>query len=151
MTATTPQDLKKTLGGAAYTLMGMVTAMKFQPYECRLLVPGDDPVEGHMMIAAVSNNKFAGGGFEVGPKASMTDGLLDLAVISHDLEFKVATVLKEIQDPFNEENRYMRYRQLANFTIESDTKLHCNLDGEAVRKKKLRFTILPGHLRLVMP
>ncbi len=151
VTASTPQDIKKVLGGGAYTLMGMVTAMKFEPYEGSIVVPGRDPKKGQMLVAAVGNNRFAGGGFEVGPKASMTDGLLDLAVISHDKEFNIATVLKELKDPFNEQNRYVHYRQLADFTIECERKLHCNLDGEAVQKKKLRFTVLPRHLRLVMP
>jgi diacylglycerol kinase family enzyme len=43
---------------------------------------------------------------------------------------------------------HVAYHQLAEFTIESDQKLHCNLDGEPVQKKKLRFSIRPRHLRV---
>ena len=32
------------------------------------------------------------------------------------------------------------------FTIESDRKLHCNLDGEPILKKRLEFSVLPQHL-----
>lgn len=151
VTATTPQDMKKLLGGGAYTLMGLVTAMKFEPYECSVSTPDGVGREGQVLVAAVGNNRFAGGGFEVAPKASMSDGLLDLAVITHDAEFSIAAVLKELKDPFNEKNRYLQYRQLADFTIHCDRKLPCNLDGETVQKKQLRFTVLPSHLRLVMP
>jgi diacylglycerol kinase family enzyme len=45
-------------------------------------------------------------------------------------------------------NRFVTYRQLAEFTIDADQPLHCNLDGEPVCKKKLRFSILPRHLKI---
>ncbi|MEP4079893.1 lipid kinase YegS [Haloferula sp.] len=151
VTATTPQDLKKKLGGGAYTLMGLAKVRNFQPYAGRVLVPGKEPIEGAMLIAAVGNNRFAGGGFEVAPKASMTDGLLDLAVINHATGINLAAVLGELKDPFNENNRYLLYRQWEEFTLESDTPLHCNLDGEPVSKRSLRFSVLRRHLRLVMP
>ena len=35
----------------------------------------------------------------------------------------------------NSENKNMVYRQLEEFTIESDQKLHCSLDGEPIAKK----------------
>jgi len=37
ITATTPQDMKKFLGGMAYSIMGFVKA--FQLYEGRLILP----------------------------------------------------------------------------------------------------------------
>ena len=39
VTASTPPQLKKALGGAAYSLMGVVTAAKMNPYECRFKAP----------------------------------------------------------------------------------------------------------------
>ena len=44
------------------------------------------------------------------------------------------------------DNQHIFYRQLPEFTIESKKRLHCNLDGEPVRKKKLRFSVLPQRL-----
>ncbi len=81
ITATTPVDLKKKLGGGAYTLMGLVKAMNLKPYTGRLLIPGEDPIEGNLLFGAVGNNHFAGGGFDVAPHAKMDDGLLDLTAI----------------------------------------------------------------------
>ncbi|MFW2405998.1 MAG: lipid kinase YegS [Gammaproteobacteria bacterium] len=148
ITATTPVDLKKALGGAAYTLMGMVMALKLTPYEGRLIIPGEEPVEGSMLFMAVGNNHFAGGGFDVAPHAKLDDGLLDLTAIRADGGVKLAGIDKEIADPMNPDNKVLFYRQLPEFTIESEKKLHCNLDGEPVRKKKLHFSIRPRHLRV---
>ena len=104
-----------------------------------------------MLVAAVGNNRYAGGGFDVAPRASLRDGLLDLALISHDDEFTLPMAIREFQDPFNEENRYVHYWQLEKFTIESREKLHCNLDGEPIRKRKMRFSVLPRHLQVAIP
>jgi diacylglycerol kinase family enzyme len=61
----------------------------------------------------------------------------------------VSDLRSEINDPTNPENKHVGYRQLAEFTIRSDRKMHCNLDGEPVLKKKFRFSVLPRHLSVV--
>lgn len=148
ITATTPIQLKKALGGAAYTLMGMLKAMGATPYPGRVLIPGEEPIEGSMLFAAVGNNHLAGGGFDVAPKAKLDDGLLDLVVIRGDAGIQLGSIGKELEDPMNPDNVFIAYRQLAEFTIESDQKLHCNLDGEPIQKKNLRFSVRPKHLRV---
>jgi lipid kinase YegS len=146
ITATTPVELKKRLGGGAYTLMGMVKAMKLTPYTGRLLIPGQETIAGNMLFGAVGNNHFAGGGFDIAPNAKLDDGLLDLTAIMHSPGFSPTELARELEDPMNSGNRFVLYRQLPEFTIEADQKLHCNLDGEPVSKKILRFKILPRHL-----
>ena len=41
------------------------------------------------------------------------------------------------------------YRQLAEFTLESDRDLHFNLDGEPILTPRVTFSVLPGHLGVV--
>ena len=148
ITATTPVELKKRLGGGAYTLMGMVKAMNLAPYTGRLLIPGQDTVEGNLLFGAVGNNHFAGGGFDIAPNAALDDGLLDLTAIMQNPGFSLTDLARELENPMNPDNRFVAYRQLAEFMIDADKPLHCNLDGEPVSKKKLRFRILPRHLRV---
>ena len=145
ITATTPVEMKKALGGGAYTIMGMIKAFKLKPYEGRLLVPGEKPVDGNMLFMAVGNNRLAGGGFEVAPKARLDDGLLDLAVVS-----KGQGVLKrmksELEMPDSPDNEFLHYLQLPEFTIETKQDVHFNLDGEPTKQRKLKFSVLPKHL-----
>jgi diacylglycerol kinase family enzyme len=69
--------MKKFLGGMAYSIMGFVKAFQLEPYEGRLILPDGVVKEGSMLIMAVGNGRFAGGGYEVAPQAILTDGLLD--------------------------------------------------------------------------
>ena len=70
------------------------------------------------------------------------------AVIVHGPGFNPTELARELEEPMNPDNRFVAYRQLAEFTIESDQKLHCNLDGEPVAKKTLRFSVLPGRIKM---
>lgn len=149
ITATTPGKLKKTLGGAAYTLMGLIKAFDLQPYEGRLLVPGEEPVEGSMLLMAVGNNRLAGGGFEVAPEARLDDGLLDLAIVRHEPGMELKRLVAELKTPTSPDNKYLYYRQLAEFTVEAKRELHFNLDGEPVLTDRLTFSVLPNHLEVV--
>ena len=80
----------------------------------------------------------------------MTDGLLDLAVLTYGADFTATTAIRELGDPFNPENRCVIYRQIKEFTLESDRDLFCNLDGEPLRARTLHFTVLPTQLRLAI-
>ena len=148
VTATTPIKLKKALGGGAYTLMGMVKALNLTPYPGQLLVPGEDPVEGGMLFMAVGNNHYCGGGFDIAPMAKLDDGLLDLTAILVDRGFNLAGIRDELENPMNPNNKHVYYRQLSEFTIKSEQKLHCNLDGEPIHEKQLKFSILPNRLQV---
>jgi diacylglycerol kinase family enzyme len=101
-----------------------------------------------MLFMAVGNNHFAGGGFDIAPYAKLDDGLLDLTAITVDHGFNLSGIRQELENPMNPDNKHVAYRQLPEFTIKSEQKLHCNLDGEPIRKKKLAFSVLPKHLRV---
>jgi YegS/Rv2252/BmrU family lipid kinase len=146
ITATTPIELKKKLGGTAYSLVGLTKVFNLAPYTGRLLIPGEDPLDGEMLFMAVGNNRYAGGGFDVAPHAKVDDGLLDLAAVRHPRSINLTQLNRELEDPMNPGNEFLYYRQLPEFTIEADEKLHWNLDGEPVLKKRLTFSVLPQHL-----
>lgn len=149
ITATTPADMKKVLGGGAYTIMGIVKAFNLEPYEARLLVPGEDPIDLAMLFMAVGNSRLAGGGYEVAPQAVTDDGLLDLSVVQHGGGVDLARLKEEIDKPDDPGNRYVYYRQLPEFTLESNRDLHFNLDGEPILTRRVTFSVLPQHIGVV--
>jgi len=149
VTATTPQDMKKLLGGMAYSIMGFVKAFQFEPYEGRLILPDGVVKEGSMLIMAVGNSRFAGGGYEVAPQASVTDGLLDVAVVSGLRPDNLSRMVEELRDPVNPRNEHLLYRQLSTFTIETGKPLHVNLDGEPIKGTHFEFQCCPEALSVV--
>ncbi len=150
ITATTPQDMKKSLGGAAYSIMGFAKAFQLEPYEGRIILPDGSVEEGSMLVMAVGNNRFAGGGYQIAPRASLTDGLLDVAVISGTRPETINRLAAELKDPTNTKNEHLLYRQLSDFRIESKKPLHVNLDGEPVKGISFDFHCCPRALAVVL-
>jgi lipid kinase YegS len=150
VTATTPQDMKKLLGGVAYSIMGFVKAFQLEPYEGRLILPDGVVKEGSMLIMAVGNSRFAGGGYEVAPQANLTDGLLDIAIVSGLLSEDLSRIVGELRDPTSPRNEHLLYRQLSAFTIETQKPLHVNLDGESTKGTQFEFRCIPKALAVVL-
>ncbi len=150
VTAETPAHLKTVLGGAAYSLMGLVTASKMTPYTGKLITPEGEE-HGAMILMAVGNGRLAGGGFPVTPRALLDDGLLDVMLIM-DVEFRdFGVLLSELLNLGAPENHYVIYRQLKSVRIEADQPLHMNLDGEPILEKAFEFEVLPRRIPFILP
>ncbi len=151
VTANTPPQMKKALGGVAYSLMGVVTAAKMNPYQCRFKLPDGTIREGGMIVMAVGNGRQCGGGFQVTPRALLNDGLLD-AMVVHDTDIQqFGTLLTELSNLGQESGEYVAYVQVPQLEIESDEPLQLNLDGEPYRSERFKFSIAPAKLSFILP
>jgi YegS/Rv2252/BmrU family lipid kinase len=150
VTTNTPKELKQVLGGAAYSLMGFLTALKFRPYEARLTI-GKERLEETLLMLAVGNGRQSGGGYEVAPRAWLDDGLLDLVCVRDADLTKWRAVYQEMANPDWHENEYVDYRQLRSFQFETDEPFQMNLDGEPLVGTRFEFEIVERRLPFVLP
>jgi lipid kinase YegS len=150
VTATTPPRMKDMMGGAAYSLMGLVTALQMSPYRGTLITP-EERIDGEMLLMAVSNGRQAGGGYVVGPGAFLNDGLLDVLVVPNVAIDQLGPVLRDLVNLGKGPLEHVYYRRLASLEIHSEQPLYMNLDGEPMLDTHFRFRVLPKRLRLVLP
>ena len=109
VTATTPPELKRLLGPAAYTVMGAILATKFHPYQGRLTLP-DREITGSGLVAIVCNGRQTGGAFQVAPHARLDDGLLDILLIREIPAAALLTAARELQE-LSPNGEYISYWQ----------------------------------------
>lgn len=151
VTANTPPELKKAIGGAAYSIMGIVTAAKMTPHHCTVTLADGTKRQGQMFAMAVGNSIQCGGGQQLTPHAFLDDGLLDLMVV-HDVDLQsFGTILGEMSRLQDKSNRNISYVQAESFKIESDRPVQVNLDGEPMRHSSYVFRAIPKALRFVLP
>lgn len=154
VTANTPVELKNFLGGGAYTLSGLVQALKFKPYEGRATFP-HKRIANNLLIAAVCNGRTAGGGQPLAPKALLNDGLLDTFTIRAFSVIETPQVIQELQQSVPEtepNNSFIRRFRVPWFEAELDRPIHINLDGEPYSAtSQIRFSVLPQAIRVVLP
>jgi len=149
VTATTPPELKRLLGPAAYTVMGAILAMNVHHYRGRLTLP-DREITGSGPVAIVGNGRQTGGGVQVTPRARIDDGLLDVLVVRQIPPIALLTAARELQE-LSADGGYISYQQTPWAEVYPEEAIPVNLDGEPVRFTNVRYEAVPRAIRLVVP
>ena len=148
VTATTPPELKRLLGPAAYTVMGAILAVNVHHYRGRLILP-DREITGSGPVAIVGNGRQAGG-VQVTPRARIDDGLLDVLVVRQIPPIALLTAARELEE-LSPDGEYISYQQTPWAEVYPEEAIPVNLDGESVPFSNVRYEAVPGAIRLVVP
>jgi len=150
ITTSTPVGLKRLLGGGAYSLMGMLKAWNYQPYEGHIRWP-DGEARVPLFMLAIGNGCQAGGGQQLAPSARLDDGLLELLFVRH---FNSLGDLKRIIDELEnlpQDGEFVRYLRVPWVEFDSAGAFPLNLDGEPRRYEHFRASLDRDALPLVVP
>jgi len=149
ITATTPPELKRVLGPAAYTVMGAILATNLHHYQGSLILP-DREVIGRGPVAIVGNGRQAGGGVQVTPRACIDDGLLDVLVVREIPALALLTAARELQE-LSPDGEYISYWQTPWAEVHTEEEIPVNLDGEPMQFSSVRYEAVPRAIRLIVP
>lgn len=149
VTTNTPVALKNFLGGGAYTLSGLVQAINFVPYKGQVKISGK-VIDGKVIVGAICNGRQAGGGQVLAPDALIDDGLIDLIALDYFPTEDIPKVIQELIDQGQNGTYVKRYR-IASVEWSSEDVMPINLDGEPISETKVRFEVVPGAIKLVVP
>lgn len=145
----TPQELKKSLGWAAYILEGIKTIPAIRPWHMKISFDAGE-VEDDFLFGMVSNTKRVGGfDLKIKSEVSISDGLMELILIRKpknpvDNPKLIAAILA--QDMTSE---FITFVHTQHISFESDEDLPWTVDGEpggSMRSGKA--TILAGAIEL---
>lgn len=150
VTASTPPELKRFLGGASYALMGVILSLNLQPHDGEMHLPGSTSHKGSILVGAVGNGRQAGGGVVLTPKAFLDDGLVDVLYVRQFPVSDLGQVLQELSS-LPEEGKYVGYVQTPCFDFEHPHPIAVNLDGEPQQLQNGSVSVIPHALKIVMP
>lgn len=140
----------KWIGGRAAFALGSVRAMStYRNAPVTIKVDGKPWHEGRVVVGAIANGRFFGGGMQVAPEADPTDGRFDVVVLG-DLTFAESVRIgprlytgKHLGSP--------RVLFTRGTVVEAapldDRPVYIDTDGETPGRLPLRATISPGALR----
>lgn len=149
VTMSTSESLKSSVGGIAYALQGMLL-MANDPTYSRRFTWDDGRSEADVLMATIANGTMAGQTV-VAPRASLTDGRLDLVEIPNFTTSEFPAFLRESQNLATEEPQLIRYQQLDGMLVEADEPVPIAVDGELMTAQRLEVRVHPGHVRMVLP
>lgn len=141
------EDVKKRFHGILPYLIGVVRAIfRYRPVHVVWMADGECGEED-VLLCAVANGRFIGGGIPICPDATPDDGLLDLVVVENkprwQLPFYLPGLLmgRVLRFPFT------RHRRCRTVTIASPG-MRMNVDGEILPTDEAVLSVMPGRLKL---
>ncbi|WP_211224657.1 lipid kinase YegS [Oceanospirillum beijerinckii] len=151
ITTSTPEELKRALGGVAYFLTGMTQFTSISAVEGEVKAP-DFHWQGAFMVLGVGNGRQAGGGHELCPDACLDDGLLDLSILPQDDQRSLAETVQYLMlDGGTALQHAMVTKRVPWLEIRARQLLNINLDGEPISGQCVRFEVCPSALGLHLP
>lgn len=145
----TPQTWKSVLGGAAYSLSGLATLARSEPFTIEL--ESDDlHWRGNALVIAVANARTAGGGYQLAPVARLDDGVLDILIVPQAGLTDYAKAASELSTPPDEVEPEVLIRgQAKSLRLTASGGIPFNLDGEPRDGTCFDIGLVPGALRVV--
>jgi len=144
----------KRLGGRIAFLSATVgTLFSYENTDVWITADQGERERRRVMLAALGNGRFFGGGMKICPEAALDDGLFDLITVG---DFSRTEVLANVGRLYSgthlelEEVQSTRVRRLQVEPVEADALIPVELDGETPGHLPAIFEILPAalHVRL---
>jgi diacylglycerol kinase (ATP) len=134
---------KKLSGKASYLLSILKNILSFHEKHCDIII-GEESFSQDCFMISAANGKRYGGGFNVTPKASVNDGLLDISIVGTISPVKRMKYLPVIEKGEHTELDFIKYRQIKSIHIKSTTKIPAHIDGEFLFEQAYDIEILPN-------
>ena len=144
-TAETPADAKEALGALAYAITGVRKLADLTPTEARLETP-DAELDLEFLVLAVGNGRMTGGGTMLTPRASVTDGLLDVCIVEPRARRDFARLALRFRRGDHLDSDGVRYLQVPWLRVVAGRAITVNVDGEPREIDTLDYRARPGDL-----
>ena len=144
--AQTAMRIGRRLGASRYPLAFVARLPRFPKAKVKITTERRT-IETEALAVIMANAQFFAGGWNVAPKATLIDGVLDIQVINCDKTSAPALVPKVIKgthlgDPA------VRRLSAAEFSIETDPLWPVECDGEPVGNTTVRGRVVPAAISL---
>jgi lipid kinase YegS len=149
-TAATPADAKDALGALAYAITGARKLIDLEPIKARFSAPGLE-MESIFLVLAVGNGRATGGGTLLTPKASLTDGLLDVCIVDARPRRDLARLALRFRKGQHVGRPGVHYHQLPSLRVIAERPIIVNVDGEPTTVTTLDYRARPSDLRVYIP
>ena len=138
-------------GFRAYAVSTIVNVIKGIAEHYVVKINGQTIDADHTLIC-VCNGRFYGGGFNPGPTADPTDGVLDVLLVKKVSRLKVAAVIGKYKSGrYKELPDIVRHVQTREITILCDKPTSINLDGELRVAQEVTMSVAEEKVRFFYP
>ena len=114
-----------------------------------ILRHGIKEIQAEPMIISICNGAFYGGGYQIAPKSSLTDGIFDVYYADKFQKFHMLSLLPKLRKGKHEGKRYIHKFRTNHVEITTEEEVTFNVDGEKVKGTHFVLDVLPKAIHLV--
>ena len=143
----------KRFGSAAYTLAGLRALLRFKNKPMTVDIDGATHQLEKAQQVVIANCQFFGGGMQMAPSASPTDGVFDVILIKNAGKVETMRGMNDIRGGkhLDQNNPKMELMYGKRVSVSSPEKVRIDVDGEAVGYLPALFEIQPGAIEFIWP
>ena len=130
-----------------YNASIVYTFIKFKHKRMKLHTNIKD-IDSKYTILSICNGAYYGGGFNIAPKAELTDGLLDIYYGEKMSKIKMIPLLLKMKKGKHEGKRKIHKFRTNHIEIDFEKEITFNVDGEKVTNNHFTIDILPKIITL---
>ncbi len=144
--------MERLRGAPAYIYAAVKEVFRFGAFPVHLEGQGISE-DLRCLSLGVANGKYCGGGFMLAPRASVDDGLIDVAAIGDFPRMERLLRLPQARAGKHLKLPQVRYVQVPRIRVSSDAKLIAHMDGEPYELPRAAFEVgvVPKALRVLVP
>lgn len=137
-------------GRLAYLFSILYTVFQKRVYNITMDIDGKRQ-NRTILLAAVANGRYYGGGMLPAPEAQLNDGLLDVCLVEQVSRVKILSFFPKYINGTHGEMREVSFHRGRKITVESDKNICLNIDGEIFIEKIIEFEIIKDGIRIIFP
>ena len=100
-------------------------------------------LEEKYSMVSICNGNFYGGGFNIAPKAKLTDGLFDIYYAEKINKIRMIPLLLKVKKGMHEGKRHIHKFRSNHIELELEEEITFNVDGEKLKGKKFVIDLIP--------
>ena len=149
------KKMKLSTPGMSY-IFGVVVAL-FKKYGTKMRVVFDDGevIDSELLLTAIANGRYCGGGFNAVPEALLDDGLIDIAIIKKISRLTFIGLVGSYKKGTYLSNpkamKIIKYKRVPHFKMEFDEPIPICIDGEIKGAITVDFSVVKNGFNFVIP
>lgn len=144
-------NLKKVIkSGISYAISVFYTLLSFKRKKVRITID-NNIIEEKIILLAVGNGKYYGGGMKILPMAKLDDEYLDICIVSNVSKLKLLFLFPTIfKGNHIKYKKYVKMYKGKTIKVETKDKIYLNIDGETASEiEEIVFSIENNKLNVV--
>ncbi|MFP4144715.1 MAG: diacylglycerol/lipid kinase family protein [Phycisphaeraceae bacterium] len=142
--------VKAAWGPLAYLRAAVEAAPLIEDHQLQLELDGE-PLSLRASSVVIANGRFAGGGIELAPEASMHDAAVDVLLVTAKTFLERLRAASDFAAGLLEESEGLVSRRVRRLKIAAEPAMTMVVDGEPIGQTPATFEVVPGAMRMLVP